>query len=294
MTAAGSNPKLESPQRRRGASAPQADAPLGVFDSGLGGLTVVRALRRVLPDEDIVYLGDTARVPYGTKGPATVVKYAMGCASHLVGRGVKAVIIACNTVSAVAPERLRIELDLPVLSVIEPGARAAVAATSTGRIGVLATAGTIASGAYTRAVTNLSTRTEVVGQAAPLLVPLAEEGWLEGDVPTLAVRRYLEPLARARVDVIVLGCTHYPLLRTIIETEAKRMMGDHVTVVDSASAIADEVETFLVTRALRRSRLDPGTRGRVELLVTDVPKSFSEVASRFLGDDVEIVDQIDL
>src|SRR6202050_1053884 len=127
-------------------------APLGVFDSGLGGLTVVRALREVLPDEDIVYLGDTARVPYGTKGPATVIKYALGCARHLVGRGVKAIVIACNTVSAVAPERLRIELDLPVLGVIDPGARAAVDATRNGKIGVLGTTATIASGAYPRAV----------------------------------------------------------------------------------------------------------------------------------------------
>src|SRR5215472_16575400 len=217
----------------------ETDAPLGVFDSGLGGLTVVRALREVLPHERIVYVGDTARVPYGTKGAATVVKYALGCARHLVGRGVKAIIIACNTVSAVAPERLRVELDLPVLGVIEPGARAAVAATRTGRIGVLATAGTIASGAYPRAVAQESTRAEVVGQPAPLLVSLAEEGWTEGEVPRLAVRRYLEPLARANVDVVVLGCTHYPLLRTTIEEEARTMMGAETTIVDSASAAAE-------------------------------------------------------
>src|SRR5277367_750407 len=212
-------------------------APLGVFDSGLGGLTVVRALRAALPNEDIVYLGDTARVPYGTKGPATVVKYALGCARHLVGRGVKAIVIACNTVSAVAPDRLRIELDLPVLGVIEPGARAAVAATRNGKIGVLATNATIASGAYPRAVSAISTRAETVGQAAPLLVPLAEEGWTEGEVPRLAVRRYLEPLLRENIDVIVLGCTHYPLLRGVIESEAHALMGDAVTIVDSASAV---------------------------------------------------------
>src|SRR5262249_8086334 len=153
------------------------DAPLGVFDSGLGGLTVVRALREALPGERIIYLGDTARVPYGTKGASTVVKYALACARHLVAREVKAIVIACNTVSAVAREGLRVELDVPILGVIEPGARAAVAATKSGRIGVLATAGTIASGAYARAVGQVSTRAEVVGHAAPLLVPLAEEGW---------------------------------------------------------------------------------------------------------------------
>jgi glutamate racemase len=192
------------------------DAPLGVFDSGLGGLTVVRALREMLPNERIVYLGDTARVPYGTKGAATVIKYALACARHLVARDVKALVVACNTVSAVAPETLRVELDLPVLGVVEPGARAAVAASRTGRIGVLATAGTIASGAYLRAVAQVSTRAEVVGQAAPLLVPLAEEGWNEGEVPRLVIRRYIEPLALAAVDVVVLGCTHYPLLRDLI------------------------------------------------------------------------------
>src|SRR5271166_2618715 len=197
------------------------NAPLGVFDSGLGGLTVVRALREALPSERIVYLGDTARVPYGTKAPGTVVKYALSCARHLVARDVKALVIACNTVSAVAPERLRVELDIPVLEVIEPGARAAVAATRTGRIGVLATSGTIASGAYPRAVAQISTRAEVLGQAAPLLVPLAEEGWIEGDVPRLVVRRYIEPLAVAGVDAIVLGCTHYPLLRSVIEQEVR-------------------------------------------------------------------------
>lgn len=274
----------------------RASAPLGVFDSGLGGLTVVRALREVLPEEHIIYLGDTARVPYGTKGPSTVVKYATACAGHLVGRGVKAIVIACNTVSAVAPEQLRIDLDLPVLGVIEPGARAAVAATKTGRIGVLATAGTIASGAYTRAVTNLSTRAEVIGQAAPLLVPLAEEGWVEGEVPTLAVRRYLEPLARAKVDVVVLGCTHYPLLRDVIEREVHALIGPHVVVVDSASTIANDVKAFLGSRALARPATggDPTARGRTQLLFTDQPRAMHEVASRFLSGsistDIELVD----
>jgi glutamate racemase len=269
------------------------DLPLGVFDSGLGGLTVVRALREALPDESILYLGDTARVPYGTKGAATVVKYALSCARHLVDRGVKALVVACNTVSAtVAPERLRIELDIPVIGVVEPGARAAVAATRTGRIGVLATAGTIASGAYPRAVAQISTRAEVIGQAAPLLVPLAEEGWTAGDVPRLAVRRYIEPLAQAKVDVVVLGCTHYPLLRDLIEDEVRARAGAHVSVVDSARATADEVRAFLEARDLgRRRSAAPQT---VRLLVTDVPGSFQETASRFLGDAVGDVEQIDL
>jgi glutamate racemase len=267
------------------------DAPLGVFDSGLGGLTVVRALREALPHEDIVYLGDTARVPYGTKGPATIVKYALGCARHLVGRGVKAIVIACNTVSAVAPDKLRIELDLPVLGVIEPGARAAVEATKTGKIGVLATAATIASGAYARAVSAVSTRAETIGQAAPLLVPLAEEGWTDGEVPRLAARRYLEPLAKAGVDVVVLGCTHYPLLRPVIEAEARALVGDGVRVVDSAHAAASDVRAFLEARALTRGGEHAG---RVDLLVTDMPKTFADVAGRFLGGEASSVEQVDL
>lgn len=265
--------------------------PLGVFDSGLGGLTVVRALRELLPGEDIIYLGDTARVPYGTRGPATITRYALGCAKRLVEREVKAIVVACNTVSAVAPDRLRVELDLPVLGVIEPGARAAVAATKVGRVGVLATAGTVASGAYTRAVQQLSTRVEVVARAAPLLVPLAEEGWTEGEVPRLAVRRYLEPLAEAKVDVVVLGCTHYPLLRPVIEREAKSMIGEHVRVVDSARAVAQDTHDFLNARGLAR---DPRARGHLYVLVTDMPGSFADMAARFLGEAPREVEAIDL
>jgi glutamate racemase len=268
------------------------DAPLGVFDSGLGGLTVVRALREAVPHEKIIYLGDTARVPYGTRGPATVIRYALACARHLVARDVKAIVIACNTVSAVAPERLRIELDVPILGVVEPGARAAVAATRTGRIGVLATAGTIASGAYPRAVSQVSTRAEVIGQPAPLLVPLAEEGWTDGEVPRLAVRRYLEPLSRAKVDVVLLGCTHYPLLRTVIADEVRERIGPDATVVDSALATAADVGAFLMARGLARA--NDGPRPPVQLLVTDVPATFRDAARRFLGDDVDAVEQVDL
>jgi len=273
------------------------DAPLGVFDSGLGGLTVVRALRAALPNEDIVYLGDTARVPYGTKGATTVTRYALSCAGHLVNKGVKAIVVACNTASAVAPERLRVELDLPVLGVIEPGARAAAAATKVFRVGVLATAGTIASGAYLRAIAACSTRIETYGQAAPLLVPLAEEGWIDGEVPTLAARRYLEPLARARVDVIILGCTHYPLLFDVIEREAKAMIGPEVTILDSATVVAREVASFLAERNLLRG--DDGAKnvtmpGSTRLLVTDVPKTFEETAARFLGAHAGPAEQVDL
>ncbi len=267
------------------------DAPLGVFDSGLGGLTVVRALRERVPSESVIYLGDTARVPYGTRSPETVVRYALGCARVLVDRGAKAIVVACNTVSAVAIDMLRVELDLPVLGVIGPGARAAVASSGGAPVGVLATTGAILSGAYPRAIAALSTRVEVFGQPAPLLVSLAEEGWLEGEVPRLVVRRYLEPVIAAGTHTIVLGCTHFPLLKATIESEAAALAGHPVPVVDSAGACAEEVSAFLRERGMATTRTAPGT---LELLVTDVPKSFAVVASRFLGGEVGAVKAIDL
>jgi glutamate racemase len=209
-------------------------------------------------------------------------------------------VVACNTVSAVALEMLRAELDLPVLGVIEPGARAALAAAESTpggegdahRIGVLGTPGTIASGAYPRAVSRLSTRYEVVAQAAPLLVPLVEEGWVEGDVPRLAIRRYVEPLVRARVRVIVLGCTHYPALALPIEEVVQELAGHRVPIVDSARATAGEILDLLEGTSLLRDKT--GEAAPLELLVTDLPASFQEVAQRFLGEGPLEAKQIDL
>lgn len=276
----------------------EADAPLGVFDSGLGGLTVAAALRRALPNERIVYLGDTARVPYGTRSAETVVRYARGCARLLIDRGVKALVLACNTVSAVAVEILRAELDLPVLGVVEPGARAALAALArhggAGPIGVLGTAGTVASGAYPRAVSQLSTRVEVVAQAAPLLVPLVEEGWLTGEVPRLAVRRYLEPLVAANVSVIVLGCTHYPLLKHIIAEVAAELSGRVIPVVDSAEATAAAVQAWIDEERIAPAASAPFAGDELQLLVTDMPKSFASMAEQMLGAGAPSVAQVDL
>ncbi|MBW2526409.1 MAG: glutamate racemase [Deltaproteobacteria bacterium] len=266
-------------------------APLGVFDSGLGGLTVVRALQARCPTEDIVYLGDTARVPYGTRSAATVVRYALSCARLLARSGVKALVVACNTVSAVALDMLRADLDLPISGVIVPGARAAVEAARSPQVGVLGTAGTIGSGAYTRAVSAVSSRIEVVGRAAPLLVALAEEGWTHGEVPRLVVRRYLEPLCGPELGALVLGCTHFPLLRSLIEQESAQLCGRQVPVVDSAEAASRDVAAFLAERGLdaRRKRA-----GSLRLLVTDRPAAFTEVAARFLGARVTAVEQVDL
>lgn len=279
-------------------SRPLPEAPIGVFDSGLGGLTVARAILEVLPDEQLVYLGDTARVPYGTRSAETVIRYARSCGRALEKHGIKLLVVACNTVSAVALDMLRVELDLPVLGVIEPGARAAASASKTGRIGVIATPGTVASGAYPRAVAGVETKAEVVQHAAPLLVPLAEEGWLDGEVPRLAVERYVQPLIeKAQIDTLVLGCTHYPLFREVIASEVLRLAGRPVAIVDSGVAAAHELRALLEDRELRAPREgSESARGSLRMMVTDRPGRFSEVASRFLGRDVgELsVEQIDL
>jgi len=252
---------------------------IGIFDSGLGGLTVVRAVEALVPGRELVYLGDTARVPYGTRSARTVVRYALGCARRLAEREIDVLVVACNTVSAVALDALRAELDVPVIGVVEPGAEAACAASETGRIGLLATAGTVASGAYPRAVAAMDSRAEVVSRAAPLFVPLVEEGWTDGDVPALAARRYLAPLVEAGVDTVLLGCTHYPLLAHVVAREAAAMAGRPLPVVDGGQATAAVLATLLAERF-------PGPSdgpGETHLMVTDLPAAFRDAASRFLG-----------
>ena len=254
--------------------------PIGIFDSGLGGLTVARAVRRALPGRDLVYLGDTARVPYGTRSARTVVRYAKGCARKLIGFDIDLLVVACNTASGVALEALEEELAIPVVGVIAPGARAGVEATRAGRIGVLATAGTIASRAYERAIHRENGAIQVFAQPAPLFVPLAEEGWVTGQVPELAARRYLQPLAQADVDTIVLGCTHYPLLSETIHDAARELLGHDVVVVDSAEATAGALRDFA-----EEAEAAAGG-GSLRVLVTDLPDQFAESASRFLGASV--------
>lgn len=263
---------------------------------------MARALLQALPNERIVYLGDTARVPYGTRSAQTVVRYAQGCSELLIARGVKGIVVACNTVSAVAIDILRAEFDLPIIGVIEPGARAALAAVSAlpvtanqaPKIGVLGTTGTVASGAYPRAVGQLSTRYEVVALPAPLLVPLTEEGWIEGEVPRLVVRRYVEPLIAAGASVIVLGCTHFPLLKRLIAEAAQDFAGHPVPIVDSAEATASVVAEWIRTERLAPNSGQRPQENPLELLVTDLPASFSVVASRFLGGTASLVTQVDL
>jgi glutamate racemase len=269
---------------------PAAEAPIGVFDSGVGGLTVLAALRARLPQEHLLYLGDTARVPYGTKSPASVTRYALQAARALVDRGVKLLVIACNTASATALGRLAEEFSpMPVIGVIEPGAAAAVAATHAGRIAVIGTEGTIQGGAYQRAIHARRADAEVSAQACSVLVSLAEEGWTEGPIVDAVLTRYLAPLfeARPRPDVLVLGCTHFPLFAAPI----RAAVGDDVAVVDSAATAAHEVDASLVAHRLARRHGE----GDARFLVTDGPLRFARVASRFLGrelgaDAVELID----
>ena len=261
--------------------------PLGVFDSGVGGLTVLRALRARLPSESTVYLGDTARVPYGTKSAQVVTRYAQLNAAFLTSLDVKLLVVACNTASAVALPALRSTLGVPVVGVIEPGARMAAARTRSGVVGVLGTPGTIRSGAYQRALEAERPGLTVHAQACPLFVPLAEEGWLSGDVPRLVARRYLQPLLDTGMDTLVLGCTHYPLLREVLQ----EVLGPSVSLVDSGDATAEAVAAVLATGAAQPA--GPGRR-QERFYVTDVPERFVEVSERFLGTPVASAEQVDL
>jgi len=262
-------------------------APLGVFDSGIGGLTVARALFERLPHESVIYFGDTARVPYGPKSPDTVRRYAGEILAYLLGRGVKALVVACNTISAHALEYLSARCPVPLVGVIEPGARAAVAATRSGKIGVIGTAGTIASGAYERAIKALRPETPVCVQACPLFVPLVEEGWFDHPATELIARQYLEPLQRAGVDVLVLGCTHYPLLKPLLA----RVLGPGVTLVDSAEETAKVAAAALDQGGLTTA---PDAAAVHRFVVSDDEPHFRKVGARFLGEKLQIVEVVPL
>jgi len=262
---------------------------IGIFDSGVGGLTVMAAIAKLMPEERLVYLGDTARLPYGTKSPDTVSRYAVQATRALMRFDVKLIVVACNTASAVALPVLTAALaPVPVIGVVEPGARAAIAATRNGRIAVIATEGTVRGGAYVRAIHALKADAQVEQKACPLFVALAEEGWTDGEVPERAAERYLAPLFAGRdaPDTLVLGCTHFPLLAGAIARAARG-----VRLVDSAETTAAEVAHLLDARGMRRT----GERQAAIFLATDAADRFARVGSQFLGhriepDQVEIVD----
>jgi len=250
--------------------------PIGVFDSGIGGLTVVHALSARLPHENIVYFGDTARVPYGPKSPQVVRDYAAQDADFLMSRDVKMVVIACNTVSSVALDVVQKKARVPVVGMILPGAEAAVAASRGRRGGVIGTRATVNSNAYTHAIRQLNPDIQVFARECPLFVPLAEEGWVEHRVTDLVAKEYLFPLTLEKIDTLILGCTHYPLLRAAIQAA----IGEGVTLIDSGEAAAGVVERVLEERGLR----NPSPHmPHLQFFVSDVPARFGEIGERFLG-----------
>jgi len=252
-----------------------ATQPIGIFDSGLGGLTVTRAIRNHLPEERIIYYGDTARVPYGAKSRDTIIAFTRDALQFFAHHDVKCVVIACNTASALALDAVREEVDVPLLGVIEPGAQAAVAATRVRKVGVIGTTATIASDVYAHAIRRLDEHITVYSQPCPLFVPLVEEGWIEREATRLIVEEYLQPLRTARVDTLVLGCTHYPLLAGVLQA----YMGPEVTLVDSAQTCAVQLDALLTQHGLRAS----GGTGEETFFVTDMAARFSELGARFLG-----------
>lgn len=249
--------------------------PIGIFDSGIGGLTVVKAVRDLLPAEEIFYIGDTARVPYGSKSASTVERYSFEIARMLTAEDAKAIVVACNTASAVALPRLQAELKVPVLGVIEPGAAAAATATKNGHVGVIGTRATIGSGAYERALRRFDGKLKIVAQSCPLLVPLIEEGWLEDDLTNRTIARYLTPLVDSGIDTLVLGCTHYPLLRDAFA----KFLGEGVTLVDSAQNCAQALGRLLMEREIASSGSD---RAGLTVALTDKPDAFLEIARKNL------------
>ncbi|HMG06654.1 MAG TPA: glutamate racemase [Chthoniobacterales bacterium] len=267
-----------SNEQAQGGSA-EKSKPIGVFDSGIGGLTVVSALRALLPNESIFYLGDTARVPYGGKSASTVQRYSLEIAAMLLEENAKTVVVACNTASAVALSQLTESVPVTVTGVIRPGAEAAVAATRSGHVGVIGTRATIKSGAYERTLRSLDSKIHVSARACPLLVPLIEEGWLESPITDQIIMQYVEPLLGEGIDTLVLGCTHYPLLRNAIA----RLLGDKITLVDSAQNCANAVRDLLVRENLRAPETSTGT---LQVALTDPPDSFLRVAREALQLDV--------
>lgn len=265
----------------------QSDAPIGVFDSGLGGLTVVRELIRQLPHENIIYFGDTARVPYGPKSQETVIRYSQDVATFLLAQGVKALVVACNTATAYALPTLRAEQEVPVVGVIEPGARAAVRASRDRRIGVIGTRGTIKSRAYEKAIEKLEPDATIIAAACPLFVPLVEEGWLDSEPTRIVARDYLAPFTDGRIDTLVLGCTHYPLLKPVIG----QTVGRQVRLIDSAEETAAETARVLQDSGLENSGRD-GARYR--FVASDDPEQFLSVGQRFLGAPLERVEFVTL
>ncbi len=249
--------------------------PIGVFDSGVGGLTVVKQLMKTLPSEDIIYFGDTARIPYGSKSEEIVRRFALEDSFFLLDKAVKMIVVACNTASSVAVQMLSEILNVPVTGVIQPGAEAAASASQNGKIGVIGTAGTIRSGSYRREILALNGTAQVISQPCPLFVPLVEEGWIEDEATYLIARRYLQPVVENGVDTLILGCTHYPLLKSVLQ----KIVGPQVNLVDSGVETARIVKKILTEgKLLAAENAAPQHR----FYLSDMPSKFQDIAERFL------------
>ena len=255
-----------------------AHAPIGVFDSGVGGLTVAREIMRQLPDERIIYFGDTARVPYGSKSKETIIRFSRQIVRFLKSKGVKALVVACNTASALALEEIQAQEELPMNGVLKPGAKVAAEATKNGKIGVIATESTIASQLYTKVIRHHCPHAQVFGKACPLFVPLVEEGWMKDPVTVEVANRYLEPLKESGIDTLILGCTHYPLLRSTIG----QIMGDSVTLVNPAYETARELKELLAANSLLNDGkcIPPGDMH--QFYVSDAAEKFKKFANSIL------------
>ena len=254
------------------------NAPIGVFDSGVGGLTVVREIMRNLPEEKIVYFGDTARVPYGSKSAETVTRYSRQIVRFLQTQNVKAIVIACNTASAFALETIEKEIDLPILGVVKPGAEMALKTTKNKRIGVIATEGTIHSGLYQRLISQEDSEVSVYGQPCPLFVPLVEEGWTKDPVTEVVARRYLKELLEKDIDTLIMGCTHYPLLRSLL----RHVVGEKVTLVNPAYETAQALKRMLAELNLERDPSEDQEEGKYCFYASDAVERLNEFARRIL------------
>lgn len=261
--------------------------PIGFFDSGIGGLTVVRSVARIMPNENIIYFGDTARVPYGSKSNETVVEYSIQAANFLLRKNIKLLIVACNTASSVALKELRKFLTIPVIGMIEPGAKMALQESKNRVVGVIGTRSTINNKAYAHELKKLDPKVKVYEQACPLFVPLAEEGWLDHKVTELVAKEYLGELHKKKIDSLILGCTHYPILAGVIQ----KVVGKNVNLIDSGTPAAKLVEDYLNGRQLRNQSVH---QGQSEFYVSDVPTKFREVAERFLGKKITHLHKVEL
>lgn len=266
--------------------------PIGIFDSGIGGLTVLKEVRRLLPHEDIVYLGDTARVPYGTKSPEIVLKYTIRNTLFLLGKKVKALVIACNTASACGLESVQGHFKIPVLGVIMPGARAAVKQSKNKRVGIIGTDGTVRSGAYQKALLELDPQIQVSSQACPLLVSMAEEGWVKGEVVDLVLKEYLKSFVLnlgkdKEIDSLILGCTHYPLFKESLV----KLLGSKVALVDSAVEVAAELKESLSRGKMFNSQESMGT---LKIFSTDAPERMQRLGKLFLGSEIPTVEKVEV